>query len=592
MDEFEFDKTRKAIGADELDEEERKKLFQRFREKGGQVLKENIVKKNLENEAKLRSPKIIQEERKLPSQIYREEKLKEAERIAREKVKREAILKKASSPMAIFSLKMQLWLKGITFFNKDYLKPSFLSFLNLEFKKSILECNILATEFLSDPKFLEVFKKSYTPLYLELLKRVYLLYDRKQLSDLTSSYTNSGDILTIDLIRIPVFAFLRKLYVIQPFRELTLKLLLDCIDIQQNLQKKQPTLYKNKKKRIQESWYILMDKTYPRFVLIAQYLERKKLEPFTDLFEEMIGINLEDKIDPNKLQDFKDVKLEALGNIGNTSKEAVQKKVEAQNNQNNIKEKENSQTNTQEESEEEKKERIHNKIYQFGLRFINLYPIEKLKQMYDPKDEFKNISYRDKLFLSYLLLNFFDDQFGFIFLTNKIQINSFIRNGVRVSLKDDMSILYETFRKIYEYFRKYYEDYNEYLNIKNDEFADKNSLDYQKKLDYYEKRRIKSAKEAYKAMLNYIKKCEHILLILFKDLRDKHQYILNPEDIIELEYDESKRKLMHKKKIKEIIRDAYATAYTIAYKMEQGELSIGDLELTEEEFQFHYGNIV
>lgn len=587
MDEFEFDKTRKAIGADELDEEERKKLFQRFREKGGKVLRENIVKKNLEN---IKSPKIITE-KKLPSQIYREEKIKEAEKLAKEKIKKEYILKKATSPAAIFSLKLQLWLKGIVYFNKDQIKPSFMSFLNLEFKKSILECNILTTEFLSDPKFIEIFKKSYTPLYLELLKRVYLFYDRKQLSDLTS-YSNNSDIITLDLLRIPIFFFLRKLYVIQPFRELTLKLLLDCIDIQQNLQKKPNELYKNKKKRIQESWYILMDKIYPKFVLIAQYLERKKLEPFTEYFEEMIGIQSDDKIDPTRLQDFKDVKLESLGKLINIETSSPEKKNQESQVDNKEIQKEKTDKTNEIEKEEEKRERIHNKIYQFGLRFINLYPIETLRKMYDPKDEFKNIKIYNKLFISYLLLNFFDDQFGFIFLTNKIQIQSFIRNGVRINLKDDMSILYETFRKIYEHFRKYYEDYIEYLNIKNDEYANKNSLEYQKKLDYYENRVAKSAKETYKIMLNYIKKSEHFLLILFKDLKDKHQYILNPEDVIELELDESKRKLMHKKKVKEVIRDAYATAYTIAYKMESGELVVGEIELTEEEFQYHYGNII
>jgi phosphosulfolactate synthase (CoM biosynthesis protein A) len=53
MDELEFDKTRKAIKAHELSEEERKKLLQTFVEKGGKVLQEKSIKKNLENQPKL-----------------------------------------------------------------------------------------------------------------------------------------------------------------------------------------------------------------------------------------------------------------------------------------------------------------------------------------------------------------------------------------------------------------------------------------------------------------------------------------------------------------------------------------------------------
>jgi hypothetical protein len=590
MDELEFDKTRKAIKAHELSEEERKKLLQTFVEKGGKVLQEKSIKKNLENQPKLSSQqqKKGYDDRKLPSQILKEEKLKEAERLAKEKVTRESILEKASSPWAIFSLKMQLWFKGITYFNKEILKPSFLSFLNLDFKKSILECNILATEFLSDPKYMEIFKKTYSPLYLELLKRVYLLYDRNLLNSLTSSQINSEESVSIEIIRIPVFHFLRKLYCLKPFGELTLKLLLDSIDIQQNIQKKPSDIYKNKKKRIQESWDILMYNAFPKFILIAQYLEKKKLEPFTDLFEEMIDVKIEDKIDPKRYQDFKDVNLESLGKL-------VSSKTDQQEPNKTINQQESVQQTAVKESEQKdesaKKEEIHNKIYQFGLRIISLFTLRQLKALCDPKDEFKFSDFRDKVWISYLLLNFFDDQFGFIFLTNKIQINTFMQGGVRVNLKNDMSILYESFRKIYAQFKKYYDDYSEYQKIKNDESANKNSLDYQKKLDYFETRRKTAAKETYKIMLEYITKCRHILLILFKDLREKNQYILNPEDVIELEIDESKRKLMHKRKVKEIIRDAYATAYTIAYKMEQGELTLRELELTEEELQTHFGHI-
>jgi hypothetical protein len=302
----------------------------------------------------------------------------------------------------------------------------------------------------------------------------------------------------------------------------------------------------------------------------------------------MIDVKIEDKIDPKRYQDFKDVNLESLGKL-------VSSKTDQQEPNKTINQQESVQQTAVKESEQKdesaKKEEIHNKIYQFGLRIISLFTLRQLKALCDPKDEFKFSDFRDKVWISYLLLNFFDDQFGFIFLTNKIQINTFMQGGVRVNLKNDMSILYESFRKIYGQFKKYYDDYSEYQKIKNDESANKNSLDYQKKLDYFETRRKTAAKETYKIMLEYITKCRHILLILFKDLREKNQYILNPEDVIELEIDESKRKLMHKRKVKEIIRDAYATAYTIAYKMEQGELTLRELELTEEELQTHFGHI-
>ncbi len=595
MDEFEFDKTRKAIGIHKIDEEEKKKLLMKFQQKGGQILKEKVIKKVEESPTSKKQQKQfspLTRDPKLPSQTLKEEKLKEAEQIAKEKVQKEEILKHASSAFSIFSLKINLWLKGITYFNSEIVKPSFLSILNLEFKKSILECNILTTEFLSDSKFFENFKKQFYPFQLELLKRIYLFYDKNQLANLTSGFSESREGVPLDLLRVPIFDFIRKFYVIQPFRETALKLLLDCIDLQKMIQNKPEHIYKSKKKRIEEAWNYLMDKIYPKFILIAQYLERKKIEPNTELFEEMINISYDDKINPQRIQSFNDVHLESILKVHDktsTTSTIDEKNIQKQENQQQTTENVNEEPKNQ---EEDQKEKTYQKIYNFGLRFLNFYSLEKLKKIYDPKDEFRNLPLKDKLFILYLYLNFFDDQFGFIFSTNKIRINTYIKDGQKINLKDDMNLIYENFRKIYEYFRKYYSDYIEYYNYKNDVYLNKNSIEYQKRLDYYEQRRIKTGRETYKLILNFVKKCEQILLILFKDIREKKQYISNPEDIIQLEYDETKLKLMNKKMIQEVIRDAYATIFSIAYKMERGELHVGDLELSDEEFNLHYSSII
>lgn len=571
MQEYEFDKTRKAIRVDKLQEEEKRLLLEKFKEKGGKILKEKAISKEIPDFKESKSN--YKEEKKLPSQVYREQKLKEAERIAYEKAKREEIIKKASSFFALWVLKLNLWLKKIITFDGKFFRSEFLSFLNLEFRRSLLELNIITLEFFSEPKFLDHFKKKFPPLCLELLKRVYLLHNRMQLADLTSHSSERNEIL--DSIRIPLFHYLKQFYILASYKELALKTLLESVDIIESIQKKSPDIYKNKKKRIQQSWDILMYNAFPKFILISQFLEGKKLEPFTSLYEEeILNLSPKEKIDPTKFQDYQNV---SLDEIIKTDKKATS----------------NEQNEKQEkpvDPEEEKKQKAIEKTYKYGLKFLNLLSLEELRKKYDTKQEFKDITLYDKIFITFLYINFFDDQFGFIFMTNKLQLNTFYRGDLKVNLKDEMSILYEDFRKIYEYFRKYYSDYLEYKKVIEDTLIDKKSIDYQKKLDYFEKRRIASARETYKVMLNYIKKCERVLVILFKDIREKKQIVTNPDDIIELEFDPSSsiKKIMHQKPIKEIIRDAYATSFSILLKMEKKELYIEPLEFTKEEFDFFF----
>lgn len=599
MDEFEFDRTRKAIGVHKLEEEEKKKLLQKFQEKGGKILQERAVKKEDTNRY-VYTEKTSGQQRRETGFLERERDFRESktqDRITEkidEKTKKEELLKKASSPLAIFFLKLQLWLKGIIHFQSEIIKPSYMSFLNLEFKKAILETNILATELLSDPKFLEEFKKKFQPFLLEILKRMYLIYDRKQLSELTADYTETGNGVKVEEIREPLFYFLRRIYIFHRFREFTLRALFSFIDLQESLQKKQKEIYNNKRRRIEEAWSILMDKALPNFILLAQLAERKRLEPFTPLFEEMIGLPFTEHLDPSKFRTYQDVDLTSLKSVVNQQQESspadtVESGEPAQNTEQTDQQQ---QQEVQQEKPQDPKELIHQKIYQYGLRFLLYYPVPQLRKMYDPKDEFKEIPVYDKIFLSYLFLNFFDEQFGFIFLTNKIKIATFFKDGVKSNLKEEMSSIYENYRSIERSFRKYYADYMTYLSTKNDPYANRNSIDYQKLLDFQTKKRVQSALETHKIMLSYIRKITQILLTLYRDTKESNHYILNPDDIIQLEYDEKKNKLMNMKKVRDVIRDAYATAYTLTYKMENGELYVGELEMSEEEFKHHYEKIL
>ncbi|HBS05465.1 MAG TPA: hypothetical protein DEA96_10895, partial [Leptospiraceae bacterium] len=85
MDEMEFDRTRKAIGAQNLGAQDRKKMLDQLKGSGGQVLGERAVRKEEpeRERSRGRSSGGSGEGTRMPSEIARENRKKELEAQAR-----------------------------------------------------------------------------------------------------------------------------------------------------------------------------------------------------------------------------------------------------------------------------------------------------------------------------------------------------------------------------------------------------------------------------------------------------------------------------------------------------------------------------
>ena len=108
---YEFDDTRSAIGANELDAQERKEMLDRFKSAGGQVLREKSVAEKAEDARRAAEAKSgagaggqsrpvggvgggSGTETKLPSQLRREREREESDKAQRARQEYEKALKK------------------------------------------------------------------------------------------------------------------------------------------------------------------------------------------------------------------------------------------------------------------------------------------------------------------------------------------------------------------------------------------------------------------------------------------------------------------------------------------------------------------
>ena len=194
---YEFDQTRAAIGANELDNAERREMLERFKSAGGQVLREKSVAEKQEEARRAAEARSAGAggvaarpagggggaipETKLPSELRREQAREEADRAQRARAEYEKALKKLKGPGARFMVKLRCFLAGITPFAGNVIKPGFVQFLNLELKQALIEFNLIGNDlFLQRPSIGKKIMHNLdgkNPLLMETLEYAHHMYN-------------------------------------------------------------------------------------------------------------------------------------------------------------------------------------------------------------------------------------------------------------------------------------------------------------------------------------------------------------------------------------------------------------------------------
>jgi len=583
---MEFDRTRKAIGSEALEEEERKRLLGTFTSSGGKVLDEKALRRQ-QAEAKRSGKESPSEGRsspvsdvKLPSELRKEQRARELERQALERKRKDAMRRESSSFFARLGIKFRCSIAGLTPFGSAMVQPSALSFFSLELRKALIECNILGNELLvNDAEVARSMKKELkNPFYIELVNRARLLYDRQELSELLASYSEANPRpVPLESMRVPLFSLLRKLYALMPYRESYLKSVQTGILIQQKQQKKAADLYVAKQKGIEASWRLLMEKAFPKILLLVQRLEMKNIGPGHPLFEEMIGFGADLRVQVPQ----GGVTVEPAPGVAEEKPESGTPGAEAS----QVEEEALDPEEQAKKDKERKKQELAQRLFDYGLGLHRRRTPEQLREAYDAKNEYVLADLHDKAFLSYMLLKFFDDQFAFILTTNRLQLEPIVQSGVRVNLKQDLTDAYQNIRSCHDMFRAYYHDYVEYRKALDEGSKTGNYVEHAKKVSMFETRRGKTGREVRMAIKNYMNRIEKLLAVLLKDMKEGGRVVLNPNDVFVMDLEADQSKIMNGRKMKEIIRDTYAFAHVLGRRLENGDLYGGVLELSEEDFQ-------
>ncbi|TGJ98892.1 hypothetical protein EHQ53_11145 [Leptospira langatensis] len=570
----EFDKTKKSIGVNNLDDKARREMFDKFQSAGGKVVSDKDKKRDEAIRKQREQPQIRQGQRsqaggKDPRQSSSGKSARPAVKQAPPKpnplLDRKAMEAEMGNFFNRMAVRFKCWVSRVTSFSSSDLLPSFLSEMNIAGKKAILEMNFVGNDLLGNPAYAAKIAKeldAQNPLYIELLGRMHKIYDNVELNQLLETHNAAPDMpVSISRVRQPLYSLFKKLYYMYPFQGSYVKAVSLGYQALEKLEGKPSSVYNTKRKRAMQEFDVLYGNIFDKLYLAILRSEDRNIPLLSTYMETVLGILPEEKLGQRKQGE----ELDEISGGAHVDEEET------------------------EEAPEEKPidpEEGLSKELKYGLKLMRSIPLDQLRKRHDAKGEHELIPSGDKALLTWLFFREFDEEYSFVMTTKKIDLKPTIVAGSKMDYREKMIDLYETTRAIHEQFRIYDQYYKELeSHLKN---PGANYIEASKKTSALETKRSQQSRNVRVTAKDFLQKGAELLSKLIADMKGKREIVTNMDTLMTFDLVEAKKRL-NKKPIKQCIMESYCFALALAERLENGDLFGGVPELSPEEMEKEFG---
>lgn len=566
-----IDKTRDRLKLDDIEEDDRRDLFNKFVDAGGEVVydsrkkinstttninantnshikKNNSINTNSQSRFEHSDIKPKKESHPINKQTNYE---------AIEKIKTNEVFKPANKSKPLF-FNFKLWLSAfssgvITFFGGK-VNPKFLNFIDKNVISSLLEMDTLMFNALnpmgindadSKNKREKIISRFATELEdVELLERIKDQYDEKVYKNLLRPYKElDSPVVAVNYVN-ELKGMFRPLYVLHLYSS-KIKLVgekaMSSYAIVDNMSK---GIVNSRISAFKRAVELIYSKYYPKLLILLQYASKEKLETLEE-FNKFLEIT-----DVDILGYYTKLKL--------ANQKIHESKIEA------------AKENIGKKDEEEKL----NKIESIGVKLIEKcvsFKKEDNNIEYET-DPFYTIEENDKIYRIKVLIDFLDREYSILFVSNKVKYNLVYDNLVRTDYKSDFNNIFLSLSDINSRFNEYSEICKNILKVEEDE-----AMRFEQRVSMLSERNgqrayiSKNLKSTVMSIINSFKKKLDKLLL---DKEEREKIIANPNDILTLFADIGN----HKKRVQgynvlKALTEAYYFISGFNYLITEGELS-------------------
>ncbi|HSV96704.1 MAG TPA: hypothetical protein VLM75_07200 [Spirochaetota bacterium] len=565
-----IDKTRKNIGAEQLNESEKKQLFNKFVEAGGKVARNQkqraLADFDRDKQKQFRSKidghaQKLKEVEKRPSRHVGGTNRAAEGQTAAEYIPApgRGIFDALIRLINRWQIRIRLYSMGVCDFYGEFLTKKFLERFNTEMKSALLELQLV---------YLDIFKQSHKtgvaivdeldrldPLYYELIEMSSGVFDRGMINQIVEHHINFPHIgQKAAEIREPLTRLFKKLYVLYPYKELILLAFDRAIGMQMKLEKGKNSLYAMKRKKIKNDVAVVFNRLYTvLYWLFCNYL--------------------------GELYLMKDPVIARILQIADTdvpNRRGRAKRPDAR-------PEEDESGEPQEEAGEQ--DQLPEEVRK-GLAIMNALDLKKLRSVYDKSGVFKYVRDNDKILLAHILFREFDEEYSFILTTNKIKYNVQFTQQGKVDYRIKLSDMYNDLRRCMSVFKDYADIIESYEKARNEKpTSNAQYIDYSNRLAGMDKKKTGVGKNVRMTVRDFMEKVIIELSTLIADMNGGQRIVDNPQDVLGFESSIEGSKKMNGRKVYEAILAAYCYASAFRYRLSSDGDLFGEEEINEEEMQ-------
>ncbi|HNZ26054.1 MAG TPA: hypothetical protein PLG34_01045 [Spirochaetota bacterium] len=533
-----LDDIKKKLSIDELDKDTRSAMFNKFVEKGGQVITEKksggAIKFNRDRQ------------RAISEHITRkQEELKSRSSILTEGGSSESKKDKKKRPSFFVFLKGVFL--GYFTFSKSFNKK-FAASMKEEISDILSTLNFIAGQLISldmDKKIgaVEILNKTNIFAY-ELLMRIYNLFKVNSITRIQTFFVRYNNILCpgiIDDIRI----IYKELVVIYPYWESIKEALWKGVLVYQEITSKEPVINKLKINRFIDT---IFNYFLPGFHITLSY----------NLCENV-------PYEYNYMKEF--AKIDQKEDIGSLTKEYEEEKKKY------IEQKEKEKNEMKQAFQESVDKREMEKIPKYtqkGLALIDSI-VDRIPALYKTDQRLQVYEINEKALYFFVIFDEFDKEYSFILTTSQIKLTPRLEAGKRVDIKADFDELNIKYNEINSFIREYTLLLEQYRKVSEDF---KNSpLALQQKQANINLKRAQTFNEMRSRASMFLKKFDIALQKLINDYNGEKLLMQNPDDTLHFQLELGEKRKFENIKIINAIAAAFSFTSGIYYYLNYDRLS-------------------
>ncbi len=512
--------TGSKIGIDSLDQDERKKLFNKFVEAGGQVVtqkKKNLL--NFDRERQKQLLKKIEARHKNGKNISQNTKKQHIQSAAKS-----THLKRRDSIFDKTSIYFKGLFNGVTTLSGKYISKRFFKFIKYSVMPDLDKLDISLNYVLASKD--EIIQRIINSLdemgenYTDVFEKFLQFYSAEEFNGLLYFYNNEKyKKVPLKLIEEPFKKIFKKLYIFRNhflYIYPAIKNALLIISRHRGWEKK---VIANRLWIAKHTIDTVSTQLIKKFHILSLFYIKENVPLKSKKIKEFLNITKEDEIGYHKLEEFISKNKKELSEYFESTKDAVKK------DSSKYLKKFFSDLTIEEISKLDIEEEVIE-----GFKLIKEINLDTINEYEIKNSNLSLLKEKDKVLELYILLKEFEREYSFILTSHRISIKPIFEGNKRVDYKDKMNTLYSKLNTIYETITDYTEQTKTLLDLENDEAL--NPINKFNRITAVEGKRSKLSFEIRQMSKKYFGEVYEIFTKIITDYNTKKIIVENPDDTI------------------------------------------------------------